>query len=297
MIRQQPTKRLNQYGRTPGERATEFLAGLLGGRGFKKARCLVVLSNGRVGTDTLAHVLDLSPEIRAYHEPSPQLMAERLDAYHHLDKEPERIRQVFVENRANRLASAWLGGKVYAETSARLTFFAPIIAEMLPNSKFLHLHRHPGDIVRSGMRRGWYNQHPADHARLRPAEDDPDYEAWQEWDPFTKICWYWNAFNKFAVEFGRSMPADRFIAMQSSEMFDFSRGGVAKIFELIGVPMPPEEQIREQLSARHNAQTLNDFPPFREWTAEQKQILEHHSGATMKSLGYTLPSETESTAT
>ena len=288
--RSQPAKRLNRYGRSFTEKMTDGLAALTGSRGFRNARCLVVLSSGRVGTDTLAHVLDLSPEIRAYHEPRPNFLVEQLEVYQYGRRDPERFRRIFVEGRARRLASARMAGKIYAETSMRLTFFAPLIADLLPGAQFLHLHRHPGDVVRSGMRRGWYDQHEADAWRLRPTEDDPLWDEWQTWDAFTKTCWYWNEYNQFALEFCRQLEPGRSMSLRSDDLFDLSSGGARRVFEFLGVPMPAEEAIAEQLAMRHNAQNVNDFPRFEKWTDQQKSTLGRLAGSTMQALGYTLDS-------
>jgi len=279
-------KRLNRYGRSWGETFTDGAARLLAGRGYRHARCLVVLSTGRVGTDTLAHLLDLSPGVRAYHEPRPLLVAERLDAYHHIDEDPDRFARIFIEARSRRLASAWLAGKLYAETSARLTFFAPVIAEMLPQARFLFLHRHPGDVVRSGMRRGWYDHHPNDAFRLYPGDDDPVRSEWDAWDPFTKICWYWHAYNDFSLRFVRHIDPLRVMSLRSEQLFDASSGAASQIFDFIGEPAPPQEQIETQLASRHNAQSMRDFPRFDAWSDQQKQTLYRIAGRTMCDLGY-----------
>jgi hypothetical protein len=48
----------------------------------------------------------------------------------------------------------------------------------MPNVKFVHLFRHPGEVVRSGMRRGWYNGHPSDRYRIEPGQHDPMRRLW-----------------------------------------------------------------------------------------------------------------------
>lgn len=123
---------------------------------WRRSTCVFVLSTGRCGTKTLTHLLKLSSTVYARHEPAPRLYAEALDAYLSNLMPTTRYRAIFTAARAPDIGAAFLRGQVYAETSNWLTFFSPIIRDLLPNAKFIHLVRHPRDVVRSGMRRKWY---------------------------------------------------------------------------------------------------------------------------------------------
>ncbi|WP_456426741.1 sulfotransferase [Rhodocaloribacter sp.] len=245
---------------------------------------LFVLSTGRTGTETLTHILALSNQIDAFHEPYPQLLDERKYARTEVYVDPGKYYRIFSRSRSLYLWKSQRRGKLYAETSARLTFFAPVIYDMLPNSKFLYIHRHPAEVVRSGMRRGWYVDHPADYARIVPVKGEYAFERWEKWSPFEKICWYWDAYNRFSLGFVDSVSPDRVIQVRADELF--SGRAIDWIFDLINLRKPDSDLIDEELSKKHNIQQGASFPVFEEWTEEMKQTLYRHAGETMRRLGY-----------
>lgn len=254
---------------------------------WRHARSLFVLSCGRTGTDTLAHVLATSPAVWALHEPEPQLMAERKEARTRVYDEPTKFNKIFIASRAHSLVAARMRSRIYAETSARLTFFAPVIADLLPNAKFVFLHRHPGEIVRSGMRRGWYVAHQADKHRIAPVRGETGFDEWENWNPFEKVCWYWNAYHRFILDFVKELPSERWLELRSTDFFDPSTGAAEAVLRFLDVS-PPEDRIRAELSVRHNAQGAGDFPHHSDWSRPQKEALLKVAGHTMGELGYEL---------
>src|SRR5262245_22026186 len=117
----------------PGKQAVRRTLGRMAWRG---ASCCFVLSTGRTGSQTLTSLLNLSPQVRAFHEPAPQLLAETRDAFDSIRDEPDRFKKIFIDAKAADIGIARLRGKLYAETSNRLTFLAPVIAELIPRAKF-----------------------------------------------------------------------------------------------------------------------------------------------------------------
>lgn len=268
------------------ERVTRDLARLVSLGRWKKSNTIFLLSTGRSGTATLAKVLDLAPEITAFHEPWPQMLEERRQALHGVWTETERYQQIFCTARAGLIARSTLGGKVFAETSARLTFFAPAIARALPEARFIHLVRHPGDVIRSGMRRSWYSDNRSDRYRIRPQEGDPHFAGWQSLPRFNKICWYWNAYNAFALRFRDSVDSSRLLLLKAEDLFAARGDSMDRLFGFIGVPSPGRDALAAELGQKHNRQTRNDFPRFEEWGQEQKRVLNDMAGDTMRALGY-----------
>ncbi len=243
-----------------------------------------VLSTGRTGTETLTRLLDLHDSIDAYHEPHPQLLVERKKARLEVYANPKRYQRIFCHSRAALILKSRMRGKLYAETSARLTFFAPVISSLMPNAKFVYMHRHPGDVVRSGMRRGWYVNHPADYARIEPGPQEEAHRHWHSWGAFEKICWYWDAYNRFALNFMDSMPDNRIFVMPSEMLYQGR--GVGTLFEFMGLDKPDDQKIEDVLRHKYNKQTKSSFPKFDDWDSEMKQTLYMLAGDTMRRLGY-----------
>lgn len=253
---------------------------------WREADSLFVLSTGRVGTATLTELLALIKGVDAFHEPKPQLLAERKAARVEVRSAPEKYQAIFEKARSQQLLHAASRGQVYAETSARLTFFAPVLADMLPNARFVYLHRHPAGVVRSGMRRGWYAGHVHDCERIKPVEGEKAYANWHGWEPFQKICWYWDTYNRFILDALAEVNPNRWIELRSEELFDPSCSGMYRICELLRVRTPSRDDVEDVLARRHNSQETGEFPQYGQWDEAMRQILHEIAGGTMKRLGY-----------
>jgi neutral ceramidase len=193
-------------------------------------KAFFVLSSGRCGTMTFAHLLNTADNARVWHHPQPFLIEETLQAYQdQIDK-----REVFWRSRATFIHRAWAQGLIHGETDHNMTPFVDMIAEQIPNSKFVVLVRDPRDFVRSGMRRNYYNGHPWDSGRLRPKKRDSVYEEWVAFDQFEKICWLWNKTYSEILERIKSIPENRLITVRFEDLLkDVTQ--IEKNFSFFGI--------------------------------------------------------------
>lgn len=252
---------------------------------WRSARCLFLLSTGRTGSSTLIRLLNLSPKVTALHEPKPNLVRQYRRAYSGVTTHPDRYRGLFEHARRSLIWRACLNGKVYAEATL-LKFFAPVIAEMLPNAQFLHLHRHPGEIVRSAMRRRWFQDNPLDRYRIVPEPGDWAHQRWAQWDAFSKSCWTWHAENEYFLRLAQNIAADRVLQLPFDEWTDQSTGAYERVFAFIDVDPPDRGSAQTVLNVKHNEQTCGSFPTYGQWSPAQKQSLLEIAGTTMTRLGY-----------
>lgn len=289
LIRANPLRRTLRHGRQNIERRVERLGASLTGYLtwpiWTDARCLFVLSTGRTGTTTLARILDLPDPIDAHHEPPPELLEERKRARWEIGGNERKYRHIFARARGAPLLRTVWRRQLYAETSPRLTYFAPVIADLLPKAQFIFLHRDPVGVVRSGMKRGWYVDHPADYARVRPVEGERFFDQWETMSPFAKICWYWSACNEFALEFRTHADSSRVLEVRASELF--CGAAVPRIFEFLDLPLPADEDVNGILEEKLNAQREGRFPKAERWTSSMWKTLQHIAGDTMEQLDYT----------
>lgn len=255
---------------------------------WKKARAVFVLSTGRAGTMSLTKLLAISPKIRAAHEPRPMLLEESKVAFSEVWDDVEQYAQIFRNARAHVLGGTYLRRQIYAETANHLAFLSPAIATLVPGAKFIHLYRHPADVVRSGMRRGWYNGHPWDRFRIKPASDDPAARHWDHWNHFEKNCWYWRAANEFALRFISSIDPTKSLCLKFEDLFGTEAGVCQSVFEFLNVPCPAQSEIHAVLATRYNQQTSGSFPRRHNWSQEQRRTLQRITGSTMQRLGYSL---------
>ena len=251
-----------------------------------RVRCLFVLSTGRVGTTSLTSILSLSPGIHAVHEPAPMFNDETRDAY----MEPARngswpVAKQYSANRAPVLLRCVMQDRLYAETSNRLTYIAADLAGEFPLAKFVHLHRNPADVVRSCMRRGYYEHHVGDQYRIRPIATDRYYADWPNWNTFQKSCWYWQAVNQVCLTQLAAIGKERTMTIGFDELLAGSQTSEA-LFAWLGIKPPDSRAITEVLKVPENSQRQGTFPKWNDWTELQKQTLKDITLPVAQTLGY-----------
>jgi hypothetical protein len=246
-------------------------------------RALIVLSTGRCGSLTLMRLIGSSGEFRAYHEPPPTFEEEAQNAY--VDGgTADYYKGVYLGARLAYLQHAIQSDSVYAEATSMRTL-APAIKAVLPKAKFIHLYRHPGGVVRSGMCRGWYAGHALDPWRLRPKEDDPIHTAWYDLDPFGRCCWYWHAMNRFILDFLDRM-SDWAHPMYFEELIDAGTGEYRIPFSLFDIEPPPKDKVIREIELKTNKSESSAFPKYEDWTTARRDTLYAIAGDTMVRLGY-----------
>lgn len=172
-----------------------------------------VLSTGRVGTMLLTRLFELERGLHIEHEALPEMLYTGKLAY----ADPSNIeftKGAFMAGRYEAIRDCQLQNLRYVETNNRLTFFAPAMAALFPNAKFIHLLRHPDSFVSSGIQRNWYTGKTiTDEGRIAPAKD-LGIERQED-----KIAWLWNATNAFIDDFKAGAGKDRTLTVRSEDLF------------------------------------------------------------------------------
>ena len=178
-----------------------------------QAAPVFVLSTGRVGTMLLTRLFELEKGLNIEHEALPEMLYTGKLAY----ADPSNIeftKGAFMAGRYEAIRDCQLQNLRYVETNNRLTFFAPAMAALFPNAKFIHLLRHPDSFVSSGIQRNWYTGKTiTDEGRIAPAKDS-GIERQQD-----KIAWLWNATNAFIEDFKEGAGKDRTLTVRSEDLF------------------------------------------------------------------------------
>lgn len=238
---------------------------------WQNVRPCFVLSTGRAGTLLLTKLLELSPHVQVAHQPQPELIRASKLAYENIKQQPEVYRETFKSAREELLLDALSQNNVFVETNNRITFFAPIIKDVFPNAVFIHLVRHPGSFVRSGIRRNWYSdQHEHDIGRILPQTDELK-ERWGDFSPIEKIGWLWNETNQFIEDVRSNTPAADFLFVKAEELFKDVRI-TQKIYEFLNVDCPSISLLEKNLKPV-NVQKKGEYPPYREWPDSHKKAL------------------------
>lgn len=250
--------------------------------------CVFVLSTGRVGTQTLSSLLKFATNVFAYHEPKPILYGLSKQAYEFSNNILVRrvLREAFLTARKEIMEYSLFCGRGYIETSPQSTFLAPIIMEAIPEVRFIHVVRDPRDVVRSGMRRKWYDGHVADKTRIAPDPDTEEGLRWKGFSAFQKNLWLWAETNKWIFEFSSGLPADRKLLIHSEELFSAHEGIIEKLFDFTNSPIPSKRRIMHVLDKNLNMQSSGMFPERSNWTDEMYKDLFSIAGNIAKTIGY-----------
>jgi hypothetical protein len=251
-----------------------------------KHPCVFVLSTGRVGSMTLASLLNYSDNLIALHEPKPVLYSISKAAYQSQTSCDENIwNKVFMCLRDEQIDNSLRLGKGYVETSPQATFLAPIIAKAIQNVKFIHLIRNPADVIRSGLRRDWYSGHPADENRITPRADSKFHNQWHEMTLFQKNSWLWSETNRWILEFIMTLPPNRVHTLHSEDLYLGKLTTLEPLFDFCGSEIPTPRQIDKVLSRKLNIQNTGYYPLLKDWSSEDIKMLNDLTGDIAKKMG------------
>jgi hypothetical protein len=151
-------------------------------------KAVFMLSTGRTGTGTFAHLLQQSNNVRAFHTPNPEMIKEALEVQQawtppsaHIGFKTKAIKDIMRGHRE----------KIYAETNPKLYPFARELDAAF-DARFFWVIRDPFEYVNSGLSRNWYTGTGGvwDQYRERP-RDGWDADMTQ----VHKIAWHWCEIN------------------------------------------------------------------------------------------------------
>jgi Sulfotransferase family len=258
---------------------------------WRGVSCVFTLSTGRSGTATLATLLDHSPFVEARHEPRPRLLRLSREAFQRTataSDGDEGWDLVVEAARSDLVWHAYQRGQVYVETSNRLTYLAPMLGRYFSDSKFISLHRDPLEVIRSGLRRGWYQGHPWDWARIEPRDDDPILHHWAAFSAEEKIAWYWMAVNRDTLRFLGTLPRERWIELPSSRLFAADPVTLNALSRFLNIAPIPSRVARGVLRTPRNASRPGEDRPI---DAATMRSIERIVGPIAKQLGYEIRSQ------
>jgi len=250
--------------------------------------CVFVLSTGRVGTQTLAALCSLAPNVFAYHEPQPLLYRLSRCAYDWHEDTTAKIvlKDAFLSMRQDLIQRSLSYKRGYVETSPQVTFLAPAILEAIPDVRFIHLVRDPHDVVRSGMRRKWYEGHAADINRITPRSDNPYQKDWANMSAFRKNVWLWTETNRWILNFTTKIPKEQTILIHSEDIFNGNIQALDNIFHLLNSPLPSQKRIKKIIGKTLNAQKEGYFPKASKWSDDLQMELNTIACDILEPLGY-----------
>lgn len=261
---------------------------------YREYSPVFVLSTGRAGSKFMAALLDCAANVTAYHEPRPTLQYFSDYAYHHQDKKNILINMVDAA-RMEAILDVFIKNRIYVESNQCLTFFAPVTAELFRASKFVHVVRHPGDFVRSAVRKGWHkNDSIWEAGRVKMADTD----RWAQLDHIEKLAWVWTATNLFIEEFKTSINSSRVLTLKIEDLSG-DKHTRDELFQFVGAREIPLGKIEHLLdegvnkfrigpNEPPNIKKVRDFPAYPLWEEDWKTKLKTAAGTLAGRYRYTL---------
>ncbi len=229
------------------------------------------LSTGRCGTNWFEKLLSHDKNLCVFHEPTPNLaiqgkIAFDLSISNLSANENELLKEVFLSAREHYLRHSFKAEKRYVETNNHLTFLASQISEIIPQAKFVHLYRHPGEFVRSAMNRGFFSENnQEDIKRIKPSSN----KNWETSNQIEKCSWLWNETNLFIEEFK--------LKNENVFSFNFNELSKEKVMELvIFLDLDISEYlVKRLLNVKRNVQKKQHIDKYKNWKEKDQLALKN----------------------
>lgn len=250
------------------------------------------LSTGRTGTQWFTELLNKTKRTLVFHVPKPDLSMQSVFIYGMLKKGKleqnndlwQAAKEIFLAGREENLRYSYKTDKLYIETNNFLTFFAPILAELFPNAKFIHLYRHPGEFVRSALNRNYYGENDKNIMRRIKPVDGYYYDNWNNLTRLEKSAWLWNETNLFIENFKSDINKDRVFSFNFNEL---TLEKVKSMTQFIGFDLK-ENTILKNMHRKKNVQKKKHYPPYHNWDIKDKNKLKDICGELAEGYGYHL---------
>ena len=250
-------------------------------------RPVFFLSTGRTGTQWFNGILNKDSKFRSFHEPVPSLFYqwklafdERESILQKVEPQFNLFREIFLVAREEYRRYAWKTGKRYAETNNYVTFFAPVIAEALPSAKFVHVYRHPGEFIRSGLRRNWYGGGENDF--VKPGNKMLGSE--NRVTAMEKIAWLWRETNQFIELFKKSSDN---LAVYSFNFNELNLDRVMELTEFLELSVK-RNAVKRRIGIKMNVQKEGNIDKYSDWKTEDKIRIMNICGELATQYGYDL---------
>lgn len=245
-----------------------------------------IVSTGRTGTKFLASLLNGLDRTYALHEPVPNMLKLGNDFLRGKvsNKDAKRI---ILNNRNLYFKRAQLEKITrFIESNNRYYSLIPILRDLFPNSKFIHVVRDGRDVVRSGMSRNFYTS--TDKAYRISAShltNDLFHSTWYKLNQFEKVCWWWTKKDSEIYKATKNQKDSLIVKFEDifSDKNDYE--GIKSIFEFIGINSV-DDYIFSKIGKRENATKMFKFPHWSKWNDSQKAQFNRIAGEHMTNIGY-----------
>ncbi|MEX0719723.1 MAG: sulfotransferase [Balneolaceae bacterium] len=173
------------------------------------------------------------------------------------------LKEIFFAGRESHIRFSYKSQKRYIETNNGITFFAPVLAKIFPEAKFVHLIRPPLEFIVSGLKRNYYSGSAEDIKRI---STDIIFDEWKSTSQITKIAWLWHATNKFIMDFEKQYPC-RIMVFPFQEL---NLKNVRSVIDFLELSIA-DKSIQKEISKPVNVQKAGKAKSYENWGLKQKE--------------------------
>jgi len=281
-----------------------------------------IISTGRTGTKFLSNFFNmLSNEIDARHEPSPSIIKLR----HKFGTGKISIEKAIKKFKRKKVGLYdSIQKPFYIESNPGLSSLIPVIKNIFPSYKIIHVIRDGRDWVRSTINRGIYssildrsltpiipllrpfvpsktkinkfkkinfNAYLRDIWRFRALDfkNDPYYQKWAYMSQFEKNVWLWNKIDDMIFREIKDDPNAKTIKFEN--IFDKEKGyqginDIIHFFDLDNLSKSSNLNIDHIFSKKINLSPLYSFPTWKFWNKNYTKQFNEIAGDKMKRYEY-----------
>lgn len=248
-------------------------------RGWAESKNIFfILAIGRSGTRFLAELLNQAEGTYVVHEPVREDFKAHQDAFHCNEKARDYIQNFRKKEIYLRACNREL--HAYGEVNGILRRHCLALKEAFPKAKLIHLIRDGRDVVRSMMSRKTMTAEDANTGRIYPAKADPWQDKWPGMSRFERICWYWQAENRYL----RQSIETRVQLEKIVSSYDYFK---SKLLDELGLEIS-RQAWQEAASIPKNATEQHKISHWREWGQDMMRRFQDICGEEMAENGYEL---------
>lgn len=250
--------------------------------GSQSIELVFVVTTGRSGSTSIANILNAHPQISAKHEPRIQMIqwsTELIRGDLSSEELEARLTNLFCKT------SVFEPELVHVESDQKYFNMVPLLARVLPQSKFIWLTREAPAVIASTYARGWFRDeenlptqdiHWSWNAyRLTgPETGEMEQSEWDSMSGFERNCWYWAYVNRTIQASLASLPQERWV---HARLEDLSKDA-SSVLDFLGV----SDQIKLDTETSNSA----NYKTFERtnWTPEHNASYKRHCELLMQQL-------------
>lgn len=264
---------------------------------WKGKKVVLIVSTGRTGTKFFEGFFNsIYDNVYCVHEPFPDLSQEGAD-YLKGKMDSEYLKYIFLNSRNLHLKNLTLSKKnIYIESNGGLSYILPVLHEILPPFKVVHIVRNAKDWVRSAYSRQIkdgsdlkliYLREEAWKLRVDEITETSNL-TWNNMNLIEKLAWTWKTKNENIMLYLSNYKNG--ITVKFEDIFYKDHCGLDEILDYLDDYQFGKNKLitscKDLLPDQVNSTSKFAIPDFDEWDVQDKIKFETITSSLMRELGY-----------